>query len=178
MADLAQQLAQRMFGMTGQSPNNGNPGTVYNTSPGPGPQSYGMSADSAAGLVYRGGQNQNLGRYRPPMITSWGGYGANGPTGEPVWADTSPYSYNLPNAYGPYDAYASFGNFGQWGGPPQNLPQAPEFTPSMRRQHGAWQGFMGDADRRHGSQVPQRPPQRSQNDMVQQFLAFLQAQGG
>jgi hypothetical protein len=44
--------------------------------------------------TYYGGQNPNLGRYRPPQMIPGGG-----------WADNGGYNYNLPNAYGPYPKY-------------------------------------------------------------------------
>lgn len=44
--------------------------------------------------TYYGGQNPNLGRYRPPQMIPGGG-----------WADNGGYNYNLPNAYGPYPNY-------------------------------------------------------------------------
>jgi hypothetical protein len=44
--------------------------------------------------TYYGGQNPELGRYRPPQMIPGGG-----------WADNGGYRYNLPNAYGPYPNY-------------------------------------------------------------------------
>jgi hypothetical protein len=41
--------------------------------------------------TYYGGQNPNLGRYRPPQMNLGGG-----------WNDQGGYNYNLPNAFGPY----------------------------------------------------------------------------
>lgn len=62
----------------------GNPGGAYNQ---PGP-------------VFRGGQHPSLGRYAPPML---------GNAADPnSWVNSpGPYTFNLPNAYGPNYGYGS-----------------------------------------------------------------------
>jgi hypothetical protein len=103
--DVARQVAQAAQGYGMQTPFNGNPGGANNSRP----QGYGYSNDSQLGAVYMGGQNAGLGRYRPPTYAD---------SGMTQWADHGGYNYNLPNAYGPNDQFARFGNTGQQGSAP------------------------------------------------------------
>ena len=78
----------------------GNPNGVYNN-----PQrqfSYG------GGGLYAG-QNPNLGRYRPPMMSDGGNPNS--------WMDYGGYAYNSPNSYGrPYGGYGFRPQYSQQGG--------------------------------------------------------------
>lgn len=65
----------------------GNPGGAYNA-----PQTLGQRPQ-----FNRGGQQQGLGRYRPPTMRFDG-----------QWDDTDGYSYNLPNSFGPSERYGEF----------------------------------------------------------------------
>lgn len=86
------------------SPNrggSGNPGGVHNTAPRPAaPPSSPGQYDQMVGQPNQGyqnlygGQNPQLGRYRPPTM---GGDGSN-PNN---WNDYGGYAYNLPNNFGP-----------------------------------------------------------------------------
>lgn len=61
---------------------------------------YPGNANQTHGPVDRGGQHANLSRYMPPLI---------GRDGQAINPGTGGYSYNLPNAFGPYPGYNDFG---------------------------------------------------------------------
>lgn len=94
----------------------GNPGGVYNTRGGGFGYGDGMYA----------GQNPNLGRYRPPMMSDGGNPNS--------WMDYGGYAYNSPNSYGrPYGGYGFRPQYGQrppqYGGSGQQYgggPQMPQ----------------------------------------------------
>lgn len=81
--------------------------------------------------VYRGGQEQGIGRYRPPTMT-----------GNGQWQDNDPYSYNLPNAFGSYPGYSQGNPNGMQGGPglgqmfPQGQGQNAQFMEMLRMMMG------------------------------------------
>lgn len=92
-----------------------------------------------------GGQNPELGRYRPPMMGKGGG-----------WQDQGGYSYNLPNSFGPY-----------YGAPMSGFPGGGGIPPWMQGRFGEPQGPIGQGGGMAGAQpkpiavnpgIPQRDP--------------------
>lgn len=99
-------------------------------------------------------QQQNLGRYVPPMLT--GGPGSNGGWNGDGYGQGAmgPYNYNIPTAFGGY-GNGGYGNYGNTQSAPPPMPMG-----MMPPQMGGPPMMMGNMGPR-----PFRPPHQSQGQM-------------
>lgn len=175
--DIQQWIQQDMDNLR-PTANNGNPGGANNSPVAPQPQGYGYAPDSRLGAFYNG-QNTNLGRYRPPMISSMGG-GAGYGQG-PTWQDHGGYAYNLPNHYGEFNYQRD--PYMPAGGTPEFYPQQQD--PRAMRQMLAMMMEQGRSRRpqRVGQPMaggPVRPQgnwQQASPGDVERWAAYMQSAG-
>lgn len=122
---------------------------------------YYTNSGNPMGYLDTNYQQQNLGRYVPPMLT--GGPGSNGGWNGDGYGQgaTGPYNYNIPTAFGGYGngGYGNYGNVQSAPPLPQQMPQQPMGQPPQ----------MGGMGRPHSFRPPpmQGNPQPGMNGQLQ-----------